>query len=324
MGAHRPARPAGTNTLETAADALVDLLTALARRQHEHRSVTVSRLTTVTGSGLLPTDLHEMGLYYLAKAHRDLGDSAASRQGMQAVADGGGRLAPAARRGLAHLARLAGDFPTAYDTARTLGWAGRQHRIEGDILWPHGAMDRTAAAYAAARDQAERHGVAGERATSQAQRALVLAFTDPYTADDELHLTEQLLAGLDLRATGFTVQIAALVRDAGTLPGLETARALRAEIRDTGITAAEAVLELALAFHHAVQGEQDKVRAVIHRLRELARGGDYAYYTDIAHFMGGIPLTAPSTAQWIHGADTVRARWRSLVTTRRQHLNLQL
>ncbi|WP_333751809.1 ATP/GTP-binding protein [Streptomyces sp. IBSBF 2394] len=316
-----PARP-GSDGLESAADALVELLAALARRQHEHRSVTASRLAAVTGSGLLPADLHEMGVYYLAKAHRDLGNSAASRQGMQVVADGDGRLAPAARRGLAHLTRLAGDFPTAHDTARTLGWAGRQHRVEGDILWPHGDMDRAAAAYAAARDQAEQHGVAGERATSQAQRALVLAFTDPDTADDELHLAEQLLTGLDLRATSLTVQIAALVRDAGTLRGLEAARDLRAETRNAGITAAEAVLELALAFHHSVLGERDKVRAVIDRLHELAGTGDYAYYADIAHYMGGFPLPGPSTAQWLDGADAVRARWHRLVQTRRARLGV--
>jgi hypothetical protein len=302
------------------AAALVELLAALARRQHEHRSVTASRLAAVTGSGLLPADLHEMGVYYLAKAHRDLGDSAASRHGMQLVADGGGRLAPAARRGLAHLASLAGDFPTACDTARSLGWAGRQHRVEGDILWPHGDMDRAAAAYAAARDQAEQHGVAGERATSQAQRALVMAFTDPTVADDELHLAEQLLTGLDLRATSLTVKIAALVHDAGTLPGLQTARDLRAETRDAGITAAEAVLELALAFHHGVLGEQDKVRAVIDRLHGLTRTGDYAYYADIAHYMGGLPLPDPSTAHWLDGADAVRTRWHRLVQTRRARL----
>ncbi|MEU0273786.1 hypothetical protein [Streptomyces sp. NPDC006307] len=91
-------------------------------------------------------------------------------------------------RGLVRLARLAGAFPAAYDTARTLGWAGRRHRVEGDILWPHAELDRAAAAYAAARDQAEQHGVAGERATSQTHRALALAFTDPAVADDELHL----------------------------------------------------------------------------------------------------------------------------------------
>ncbi|MEU0273783.1 SPOR domain-containing protein [Streptomyces sp. NPDC006307] len=314
-----PSRTGADRGLETPADALVELLAALARRQHEHRSLTASRLTAVVRTGLLPAELHEMAVYYLAKAHRDLGDSAASRHGMQLVAGGGGRLAPAARRGLAHLARLAGDFPTAYDTARTLGWAGRQHRVEGDILWPHAELDRAAAAYAAARVQAEQHGVAGERATSQAHRAFVLAFTDPAVADDELHLAEQLLTGLDLRATSFTVRIAALVRDAGALRGLEAARALRAEIRDAGITAAEAVLELALAFHHAVLGERDKVRAVIDRLRELARTGDYVYYADIAYYMADLPLDSPPTARWIDGEQTVRSRWSMLVASRREH-----
>ncbi|MFD9271598.1 hypothetical protein ACFWB1_38005 [Streptomyces goshikiensis] len=148
----------------------------------------------------------------------------------------------------------------------------------------------------------------------------MLAFTDPDTADDELHLAEQLLTGLDLRATSFTLRIAALVRDAGTLRGLEAARALRAEIREAGITAAEAALELALAFHHAVQGDHDKVRAVIARLRDLARTGDYAYYADIAHFMADLPLTA-SLANWLGGPDEVRARWHQLVQTRRTRLH---
>ncbi|MFD3760888.1 hypothetical protein [Streptomyces sp. NPDC058622] len=261
-----------------------------------------------------------MAVYYLAKAQRDLGDSVGSRAGMQLVADGGGRLAPAARRGLVHLARLAGDFPAAHATAQTLGWAGRQHRVEGDILWPHGDMHRAADAYATARDQAEQHGVAGERATSQAQRAFVLAFIDPATADDELHLAEQLLTGLDLRATSFTGRIAALVRDAGALPSLEGARALRAEIRDTGITAAEGALELALAFHHAVQGDHDKVRAVIDRLRELTRSGDYAYYADLVHFMAGLPLQGPSTIRWTMSESDVRSSWRGLVEARQEHL----
>ncbi|GGU50485.1 hypothetical protein [Streptomyces lavendofoliae] len=125
--------------------------------------------------------------------------------------DGGGRLAPAARRGLVHIACLAGDFSTAYDTTQTLGWVSRQHRVEGDVLWPHGDMDRAAAACAAPRDQAEQRGIASERATSQAQRALVLALTDPATANEKLHLAEQLLADLDLSATNCTLRIAALV-----------------------------------------------------------------------------------------------------------------
>ncbi|MGV9761489.1 hypothetical protein ACWDUC_37600 [Streptomyces tricolor] len=146
-----------------------------------------------------------------------------------------------------------------------------------------------------ARDQADQHGVAGERAASQTHRALVPASTDPDTADDEIHLAEQLLTGLDLRATTVTLRIAALARDAGALPGLETARVLRAESRDAGITAAEAVLDVVVAFYHAVLGEHDKVRTAVDRLRDLARSGDYAYYADIAHFMTGQPLPQPST-----------------------------
>ncbi|MFD9458331.1 ATP/GTP-binding protein [Streptomyces sp. NPDC059985] len=312
-----PALQGIADVLETPADAIVELLAALARRQHEHCSITSSRLAAVTHAGLLPSDVHEMALYYLAEAQRDLGDFAASRSGMQIVADGGGRLAPAARRGLVHLSRLAGEFRMAHASAQSLGWSGRQYRVEGDILWPHGDMDRAAAAYAAARDQAEQHGIAGERATSQAQRALVLAFTDPDTADDELHLAEQYLAGLDLRAIGFTLRVAALVRDAGTLRSLDAGRALRAEIRDAGITAAEAALELALAFHHAVACENGKVRAVIRRLRELARTGAYAYYADIAHYMAGLPLPTSSAARWIDGEGQTRNRWHSLVAARR-------
>ncbi|MER5974208.1 ATP/GTP-binding protein [Streptomyces sp. NPDC002055] len=305
----------------TAAEALVELLAALARRQHEHRSVTASRLAAVTRTALLPADLHEMAVYYLAKAQRDLGDSAGSRRGMQLVADGGSRLAPAARRGLAHLARLAGDFPAAYATAGTLGWAGRQHRVTGDILWPHGDMNRAAAAYAAARDQAEQHGIAGERATSQAQRAYALAFTDPDIAADEIHLAEQLLTGLDLRATGFTVQIAALARDAGTLSSLEQARVLRSEISTAGITAAQTALELALVFHHAVNGDQTKARASITRLHNLTRTGDYTYYVDIAHYMAGLPLEAASEARWLDSEQDTRDRWRGLVTARQTYLH---
>ncbi|MFJ5879148.1 hypothetical protein ACIQD1_31030 [Streptomyces sp. NPDC093088] len=284
--------------LTTPAEAFAKLLSALARRQHEHRSVTADRLTALTRAGLLPDELHEMAVYYLAKAQHDLGRSAGSRLGMRYVADGGGRLAPAARRGLTHLARLAGDFPTAYALVPSLGWPGRHHRVDGDIWWPHGDMHRAATTHEAARTEAEQHGVAGERATCQAQRAFALAFTDPHLADDELDLAEQLLAGLDLRATTLTVAIAALVRDAGTdtdVPG--RAEVLRAEIRTAGLLAPEALLDLALAFHHAVRDDAPGSTAAAGLLEQRA-GGDYAYYADLAAFMTGRP--APSaTARWI-------------------------
>ncbi|MFJ8747367.1 ATP/GTP-binding protein [Embleya sp. NPDC127516] len=302
----------------TAADALVELLSALARRQHEHRERTADRLAAVAAGGLLPTDLHEMAVYYLAKAQRDLGRSEPSRQGMESVAAGGGRLAPAARRGLAHLARLAGDFPTALATAATLGWEGRHRRVEGDVRWIQGDTAGAAAAYGAARAEAEQHGIAGERATTQAQRAFVLAFADPLVADDELDLARQLLIGLDLRATTLTTRIAELVRDVGFDPDIEDrALVLRTEIGVAGLVSARATLELAVCFHHAVREDHPAVAASIDRLRDLTRGGDYAYYVDIAHFMAGFPLAAPSPARWLDGDAATRDRWRALVTDRR-------
>ncbi|MGW6511325.1 ATP/GTP-binding protein [Streptomyces niveus] len=317
-----PARNDTTGGMTTAADALLELLAALARRQHEHRERTAERLTAVVATGALPADLHEMALYYLAKAQRDLGRSDDSRRGMQRVADGGGRLAPAARRGLAHLARLAGDFPAALEAAGHLGWEGRHHRIAGDVRWVQGDMTRAATAYAAARDEVETHGVPGERATAQAQRAFVLAFTHPGQAADELHLADQLLTGLDLRATTLTTRIAALVRDAGTTGDLDDRlRVLRAEIGVTGLLDAQVTLELAAGFHHAVTGAHDELGLTISRLRDLTSHGDHAYYVDIVHFMAGLPLDGASPARWLDTEEATRRRWRALVTARRQHLN---
>ncbi|WP_198045386.1 hypothetical protein [Kitasatospora mediocidica] len=70
------------------AEALAETLSALARRQHEHRDRTVGRLGAVLDSRLLPDDLTDLALYYRAKAQRDLGRSADSRQGMAKVAAG--------------------------------------------------------------------------------------------------------------------------------------------------------------------------------------------------------------------------------------------
>ncbi|MQS16191.1 hypothetical protein F7Q99_29170 [Streptomyces kaniharaensis] len=266
--------------------------------------------------------LTDLALYYQAKAHRDLGRNEASRRGMQHVADGGTRLAPAARRGLAHLARLArlaGDFPTALATTEQLGWEGRQHRVTGDVWWPHAHTDRAATAYRTAAADAEHHGNASERAI-QAQLAFTTAFTDPGQADAEIALAEQHLTGLNLTATRLIVRIAALLRDAGHNDVDDRARVLDSEIAAAGITYQRATLALALAFHHAVTDDQAALTADIARLRDLTDNGDHAYYTDIAHYMAALPLTTPSTAHWIDGQDTVRNRWRTLVTTRQDHL----
>ncbi|MFH8760220.1 ATP/GTP-binding protein [Streptomyces atroolivaceus] len=316
-----PAHPEMDGSLATAAGALVELLSALARRQHEHREHTAARLTAVADTGLLPAELQEMALYYLAKAQRDLGHTEASRMGMQMVAAGGGRLAPNARRGLAHLSRLSGNFPTALEAARHLGWEGRHHRVIGDVRWVQGDMNRSAQAFHAARLEGEEHGKAGEAAMSQAMRAFTLAFTDPECADDEIDLAEHLLDPVDLRAATLDVRIAALLRDAGTNGVENRAEDLAIEISTSGLAFAQAKLELALAFHHAVRADQPAIVTSISRLRELTRQDYYAYYVDIAHFMAALPLRSPSTTRWIDGLEATRTRWRALVTARRQHLH---
>ncbi|KPI02939.1 hypothetical protein OK074_5089 [Actinobacteria bacterium OK074] len=313
-------RDTGDDThLQTPADALVELLSTLGRRQHEHRRTTANRLAAVIDTGLLPEELGQMALYYLAKAHRDLGHSTASRTGMQQVADGGGRLAPAARRGLAHLARLAGDFPTALAVAETLGWAGRHNRVLGDIYWPQGDIARAADTYEHARNDAEQHGIAGERATAQAHRALALAFADPTTADSEIALAHSLLTDLTLHATTLTVHIANLICDAGRSTDIdERAQALRTEIETAGLTSVLPLLELAVCFHHAVRGDGELLTTAIRRLHRLTNDGDHAYLADIACFMGDRPITPDARpVRWLENHETIRRRWHTLVTERR-------
>ncbi|MEW2622857.1 ATP/GTP-binding protein [Streptomyces sp. NPDC048106] len=308
--------------VRTAADALVETLSAIARRQHEHRERTVSRLSAVLASGLLPDELVELATYYQAKAQRDLGLTDDSRRGMQRVASAGGRLASAARRGLAHLSRVSGDFPAAVEAAGRLGWAGRHHRVLGDVWWVQGDMERAAAAYLAARSEAEEHGVVGETAVAQAHLAFAVSFVDPLRADDELDLADRLLSPLSLRSNEMTAHIAMLVRDAGFAVDLPDRAAIQlAEIGVSGISYAAAKLQLALCFHHAVLDAQDSLAANIDRLRGLTQNGYYAYYVEIAHFMGDLPLP-PNTerARWIDGERQTRERWRNIVLGRRDQV----
>ncbi|MFF7764151.1 ATP/GTP-binding protein [Streptomyces griseorubiginosus] len=305
---------------DTPADALAELLAAIARRQHEHRARTAERLTAVLDTGLLSGELTELALYYRAKAHKDLGRTDAALDGYRQVAEADGRLAPRARRGLANLARIRGDFPTALAAIPTLGWKGRHHRVLGHIHFPHGDMDRAIGAFDAARTEAEQHNAPGERAIAQTLLSLACAFTDPARADDELALAHQLLGQLDQRATTLLAQVAALVRDAGTNDVTDRAAVLRTEITVAGLAWLTPLLETALVFHHAVRGAQDDLTATIHRLHEATANGDYAYYIHIAAAMGDLPRPSGSAVQWLDDETTVRARWRSLVAARQYHL----
>ncbi|RYJ20639.1 putative ATP/GTP-binding protein [Streptomyces sp. L-9-10] len=119
---------------------------------------------------------------------------------MRQAADADGRLAPRARRGLANLARLAGDFPTALPPSPTLGWKGRHHRVLGDIHWSQADTTAAIAAFEAGRAEAEQHGAAGERAMTQVRLNLAVSFADPVRAADELALAGPLPNGLDQRS----------------------------------------------------------------------------------------------------------------------------
>ncbi|GAA3372616.1 ATP/GTP-binding protein [Streptomyces antimycoticus] len=321
---HTPSPSPGTEPQpgpDTPADALAELLTAIARRQHEHRERTAERLTAVLSTGLLSGELTELALYYRAKAHKDLGRTDAAAHGMRQVADADGRLAPRAHRGLANLARIRGDFPTALAAIPTLGWKGRHHRVLAHIRWPHGDIDNAIAAFEAARTEAEQHNAPGERAIAQTLLALVTAFTDPHRADDELALAHQYLAPLDQRATTLYAHVAALLRDAGTDHDVtDRATMLRTEITVAGLAWLTPLLETALAFHHAVRDAPHDLTATLDRLREATANGDFTYYVDIATAMGNLPQPAGSTIQWLYDAHTVRERWRALVIARQDHL----
>ncbi|MGA4953776.1 ATP/GTP-binding protein [Streptomyces lydicamycinicus] len=305
---------------DTPADALAELLAAITRRQHEHRERTAERLTAVLDTGLLSGELAELALYYRAKAHKDLARTNEALDGMRQVAEADGRLAQRARRGMAQLARIRGDFPTARAAVPTLGWKGRHHRVLAHIWFPHGDIERAAAAFEDARTEAEQHDAPGERAIAQTLLALVVAFADPLRADDEIALAHQYLAPLDQRATTFYAAVAALVRDAGTEDVTDRAAVLRAESAVAGLPWIVPLIETATAFHHAVRGADDDLDATMDCLRQETANGDFAYYVDIATAMGDQPQPANSTTQWLDDAHVVRQRWRALVTARQDHL----
>ncbi|MER7684872.1 hypothetical protein [Streptomyces sp. NPDC097610] len=247
-----------------------------------------------------------MALYYRAKSLRDTGQAAPSRRDYQQVADQGGRLALAARRGLAHAARLAGDFPTALAAAQNLGWEGRHQRVMGDLYWLQGQAARAAAAYLAGRTEAEQHGKAGEAAHNQALRAFAIA--------------HQLLTGLNLRATTINVRRAELIRDAGSESVDDQIATLRTELDIAGLASLTPAIGLAGAFHHAVLDDHIALTATL-LLREQTSDEDHAYFVDIAHFMAGLPVDQASGVRWLDGEPATRSRWRALVIARQAHLH---
>jgi uncharacterized protein YlxW (UPF0749 family) len=104
--------------------------------------------------------------------------------------------------------------------------------------------------------------------------SLAQAFADPTRADHEITHAEQLLAGLDQRATTLTNQIAALTRDAGTpSPELDDRAALlRTEIATAGITAAALLIDLG----DSLPGNSRRINYRVNHPRRATRPGERA------------------------------------------------
>ncbi|MGW7008156.1 hypothetical protein ACWGCW_36535 [Streptomyces sp. NPDC054933] len=121
---------------------------------------------------------------------------------------------------------------------------------------------------------------------------------------------------LDQRSNTLLALVVALIKDAGTDDVTDRTQHLHTDIDNAGLPFLHRFVELALAFHHAVRGEDQDLTATIGRLRTLTASGDFAYFTDIAHFMGDLPLPTEtaSTTRWLDGEQATRQRWRALVT----------
>ncbi|MFJ3882950.1 hypothetical protein ACIPW5_36560 [Streptomyces sp. NPDC090077] len=98
------------------------------------------------------------------------------------------------------------------------------------------------------------------------------------------------------------------------------AQSLHADIEGAGLPFLHRFVELAAAFHHTVRDEHQDLAATSSRLRELTGSGDFAYFVDVAHFMAGLPLPAPSAIRWTESEEHVRSAWRRLVHARQEHL----
>ncbi|MFJ1869676.1 hypothetical protein ACIOD1_34350 [Streptomyces sp. NPDC088097] len=275
--------------------------------------VVACRLDRTPGRGAAQADL-----VALRRRPASCPDRLAADQPVQPFGD-----LPRTLRGLANLARLAGEFPTALAAVPTLGWKGRAHRVLGDIHCSQADTVRAIATFEAGRSEAEQHGASGERAMMQVRLALAIAFADPDRAADEFALAHQLLDGLDQRSNTLLAQVVTLIKDAGYPSVPDRAEHLRSDVETAGLPFLHRFVELALAFHHAVRSEAQGTAATIGQLRALTASGDFAYFTDIAHFMAALPLPGESTTRWTTSDDHVRSAWRSLVQARQEHLRTE-
>lgn len=314
--------PGVGQALDSAPAALAVALSAIARRQRQHRGLTAEALRRVLDTGLLPEALRELPYYFLAECDRDLGRLQESVDGMRWVAASGGRLAPDASRGLLHLARRLGRFPDVREAVEALGRRGRKNRTLGDLWWPQGDIARACAAYGRAREEAEQQKVHGEAALSQACLAFAAAFQDRPRADEQITRAQSLLEGTTARWAELQLRNAELLRDAGADPQLpERAAAVVRDAEANGLTSSMAYARLAACFHATVLDDAEALAAAREELRLSVRGAEFAYLLELSYMMAGEdkPPEFPG-AQWLDGAQETRGRWRRLIEDRRAQL----
>lgn len=310
------------DAVTTPAAALALTLSAIARRQREHRGRTAEQLEAVLASGLLPEPLRELPQYFLAECHRDLGNFDASRSGMRQVAEAGGRLAPTAARGLVHLGRRTGRFADVQVAVDALGPEGRPDRARGDLWWTQGNIGPACSAYAAGRDEALRLAQPGEAALSQACLAFAAAFQDRPRSAEQISRAEDMLRGVSIRWAELQTRIAALVRDAGAALDVPQRAEETVEVaRDAGLTSSVAYIGLAICLHELVRGRGDELDAAREQLRRCVRGEEFAYLAELSYLMADEepPADLPR-AQWLDGQASVRARWVAIVEDRRREV----
>ncbi|MFE0421537.1 ATP/GTP-binding protein [Streptomyces sp. NPDC058953] len=308
--------------VEGPTEALAAALSAIALRQRQHRGRTAEQLRAVLDSGQLPDALRELPLYFLAECERDLGRFELSLAGMRQVVDLGGRLAPTAARGLAHLARRVGRFPQVRTAAESLGTEGRRDRVLGDLWWSQGNAALACSSYATSRDEALETGQPGEAALSQACLAFAAAFQDRPRAAEQIARAEEMLGHVSIRWAEVHTRIAALVRDAGVAADLpERAEDVARQAQESGLTSSVAYVRFAECVHAAVLGSAQSREEARGRLSACVRGEEFAYLLELAHLMEGeAPPGDLPLAQWLDGQAQVQARWTALVDDRRREV----
>lgn len=305
--------------VDSPAVVLADTLNAIARRQRQHRSLTAERLRVIVDSGHLPTNLRELPSYFLAEIDRDLGNLTASLNGMRAVAEGGGRLAPDANRGLLHLAKRVGQFPDVLTAVESLGRAGKQDRAMGELWWTQGNIGLSCSAFAQGRDEALALDQEGEAALSQAYLAFAASFQDRARALVQIERAGQMLAGMSARFAELQVRNAGLLAECGVAVDLpEQADQVAASAVADGLTSCVAYARFAACFHAAIVDSADLMGAARAQLQLSVRREEFAYLLELAYLMAGeqVPDDLPR-ARWIDGVEQTQARWTALVAERR-------